>query len=284
MRIVMFVAIAALAARLAHAGPDAVTPVDDQEFAQKVGNEVTALMEKGALTSIATLRTQLDRKTASVRLPLATSSSPLDPAELYRRARANVLVMCSAYKCGRCSHWHVNYSSAFGLTPDGVIAANFHAIKGTNTEAMAVATSDGRVFPVREVLAASEANDAVLLRADARNLPVLALAPDEPVGRRVSVVSHPDRQFYVMTQGHVSRYYVEHQDPKTSAVRMAITADYAKGSSGGPVFNEAGAVVGMVASTHSIYYDVHNGRQENLQMVIKTCVPARAILDLAGRN
>jgi S1-C subfamily serine protease len=61
---------------------------------------------------------------------------------------------------------------------------------------------------------------------------------------------------------------------------MAITADYAKGSSGGPVLNARGEVVGMVSSTNSIYYTREKGQNQNLQMVIKSCVPVGAISKL----
>jgi V8-like Glu-specific endopeptidase len=62
--------------------------------------------------------------------------------------------------------------------------------------------------------------------------------------------------------------------------RMAITADYAKGSSGAPVFNRKGQVVGVVSSTSSIYYSVENGKKENLQMVVKNCIPVESIREL----
>lgn len=262
-----------------------VVPVDDQEFGRRATRDIAALLDRKQLTPYAELKKQLDRRVASVPLALtAPAAAALDGAAIYARARAGVLVMCQPYKCGKCNQWHVNFSTAFAVTADGVIAANYHSMKSTNTEAMVVATADGRLYPVREVLAASAEDDAVLLRTDARNLVPLPLSADEPVGRPVSVVSHPDRQFFVMTRGHVSRYYVERGPSQAASTRMAITADYAKGSSGGPVFNEAGAVVGMVASTHSIYYEDHDGKQENLQMVIKSCVPARAILRLAGRR
>jgi S1-C subfamily serine protease len=63
---------------------------------------------------------------------------------------------------------------------------------------------------------------------------------------------------------------------------MTVTADYAKGSSGGPVFNETGEVVGMVSSTNSIYTESGPGQDKmtpkgQLQMVIRNCVPADAI-------
>jgi S1-C subfamily serine protease len=59
-----------------------------------------------------------------------------------------------------------------------------------------------------------------------------------------------------------------------------VTADYAKGSSGGPVVNEAGKVVGMVSNTQSIYYGPRgkDGDQQGpLQMVVKNCVPVKAV-------
>jgi S1-C subfamily serine protease len=82
-----------------------------------------------------------------------------------------------------------------------------------------------------------------------------------------------------MTKGDVSRYYLLRGKDKT-APRMAITADYAKGSSGGPVLNVRGEVVGMVSSTNSIYYTREKGQNQNLQMVIKSCVPVGAISKL----
>ena len=36
---------------------------------------------------------------------------------------------------------------------------------------------------------------------------------------------------------------------------LAITADYAKGSSGGPILNEHGAVVGIICQTRALFHD-----------------------------
>jgi serine protease Do len=142
------------------------------------------------------------------------------------------------------------------------------------------------VHPVVEILAASETDDVAIFRADlgdVRLTPLPLAEAREPVGAPAHVLSHPARMFNLFTAGRVARYYVE---PATAekkakgagdAERMAITADFARGSSGGPVHNAAGAVIGMVATTRSVYYSEENGDQKNLQMVLKSCVPADRI-------
>ena len=56
---------------------------------------------------------------------------------------------------------------------------------------------------------------------------------------------------------------------------MAISADYARGSSGAAVLNDSGEVVGMVASTITINYN--REKETNPQMVVGLCAPVEAI-------
>ena len=97
-----------------------------------------------------------------------------------------------------------------------------------------------------------------------------------PVGSTVSVISHPDGRFFCYTAGVVSRYMKIHAAGQT-ADAMAITADYARGSSGAPVLNQQGQVVAVVSSTESIYYTQDGQRQMNLQMVFRTCMPVASL-------
>jgi hypothetical protein len=254
------------------AGPEPY--VDDQALLKMLAQKVQQLQDQKKLASIKVLREQLSRKRTAVRLVQPVKQT-LAPPELYRQAEGSVLVHCHLYNCGKCKQVHFNPSTCFPLTTDGVCAANYHSFVNSNTLAMAVATRDGRVFPVTEVLAASERDDLVLFRVAADNLKPLPLAEPAAVGEAVTVISHPHSLLYVMTQGAVARYCLEKGAP-----RMQITADYAGGSSGGPVLNSAGAVVGLVASTQTIYADKHHGQPGNPQMVVKLCIPCASIRQL----
>jgi hypothetical protein len=271
--------LAATVARAAAAGlaPDPA-PIDDAAFQRDLTREVVSLHDRGRLTPIATLRGQLVRLRARLRLPGPAATAPAGAP-----AREAALVMCELYKCGKCSEWHVACSTCFAIAPD-VVVFNHHAL-ATNrsagmTAGLAIARADGRVFPVREVLAASAPDDVAAVRVDGGPLPSLVLAPDPPAGTEVTVISHPAGLFYTLSRGVVSRHFIDGGRKGPRVPRMAITADFAKGSSGAPVLNRDGAVVGMVASTRSIYYDEKDGEQRNLQMVVKNCVPARSILAL----
>lgn len=202
------------------------------------------------------------------------------PAEVYAGARPGVVAIAQIYKCGKCNRWHGGSATGFIVREDGLIVTNFHVVgEGGKGQALGVMLADGRVFPIQAVLAADRLNDVALCKIEADHLTALPIAPDVPIGGKVYCLSHPVQHFFTFTEGQVSGKFIE-PDRKGMVRQLAITADYAKGSSGGPILNESGAVVGMVRSTSSVYYNQDQGEDKNLQMVWKLCVPSSAILDL----
>jgi S1-C subfamily serine protease len=141
--------------------------------------------------------------------------------------------------------------------------------KPADVRARGIMTWDGHVYAIREVLAGSKSDDVALFRIEAPDLAAAPLSLGDLEGSAVTVLSHPDGNFYSLTQGYISRYYAATFHGNVG-VKMAITADFADGASGGPVFNTAGAVTGLVSSTDAI----------GNQMVRRLAVPARAIWDL----
>jgi len=237
------------------------------------------LLEGNQSVRLADLKRQLTQKHSKVELgeiPLHSVS----PNRLYDQVTKSVLVLGRLYNCGKCSKWHTSMASAFAIGQDGIIVTNHHVLAEDEGEILGAMDAEGRVYGDEKVLAANQEDDLVILKLrDAKLIP-MSLGEPASVGADVWVISHPNRKLYTMTKGLVSRYQMIFKNGQKPGRRMSITADYAKGSSGAPVFNHKGQVVGVVSSTSSIYYSVENGKKENLQMVVKNCIPVESIHEL----
>jgi S1-C subfamily serine protease len=262
----------------AHVEEDAAPAIDDRRQMQRLLTESVRLKDAGQTVKMATLIEQLK----STRCKLALAPAPkevLTGEALYERAKPSVLVVGSPYKCEKCGKTHVGTATAFVISAGGACVTNYHVVDEPKKDTLTVMTADGRVLAVKAVLAASKADDVAIFQVDGLNARPLPLAAGAPVGSRVRVISHPEMRFYTLTEGVVSRYSTFRR-AGAEVPSMSITADYARGSSGGPVLSDAGAVVGLVSTTHSIYYEEQDGKQTNLQMVVKQCVPAASVLKL----
>ena len=82
-----------------------------------------------------------------------------------------------------------------------------------------------------------------------------------------------------MTAGIVSGFQERSQGKERSRM-MAITADFAKGSSGAPVVDGSGAVVGIARITEPVYYKNVHGAGTLIQMIWKCCTPSTALIEL----
>ena len=198
----------------------------------------------------------------------------------YSDLTRSVFAITSVYKCGKCDKWHLGgAATAWCLSGDGIMVTNYHVFENAKGARYGVASRDGEAWPVMEVLAADKKADLAIFRVKGDGFQRFAIGAPAEVGDKIRVISHPNRKFFLQTSGEVARYHLHRsRKNKEGAVRMSVTADYAKGSSGGPVLNEAGEVVGVVSSTQSIYYSKdEEGDQENLQMVVKNTVPVAAV-------
>lgn len=258
--------------------------IDDRAILAHVLAQAERLIDdpKSGVVEAKELAGQLKTARQRIELPPPTQELARDWEQLYARARKGVVIVAGIFKCNKCKNWHAGPASGFVLRADGVIVTNYHVLNQPEQRTIVVMTSDGKVLPVKQVLAAAEADDIAVLQVDARDLPPLPLQANIAPGAPIAIISHPSDRFYMLTLGHVARLALE-QNGKRQAARIQVTADFAKGSSGGPVFNAQGQVVGFVCSTNSIYYneDARRG-PTNFQMVIHSCVPAKSLLKLIG--
>ena len=241
---------------------------DDGAFRKLQTDQARALHASGSLVKASELAKQLERPTVDLDLPeAATSVSPMSPSELYRKCRQSVFSLAEVRDCEGCGEIHVTpYGTGFAITADGVLLTNHHLIKALGSSSRLVASNaDGKTYPVVEVLASSEKDDAAAIRIDGSGFEPLQLSVDNFVGTRVSVISHPRGHLYSLSEGIVTRLFTEY-----SARTMLISAEYAIGSSGAPVLDSSGKVLGMVAAAGSL----------NDQMILRVCTPSQSLLEI----
>ena len=148
------------------------------------------------------VRQQLRRKSFPLTLP-EPPAEELTPAEIYQRCRDAVVVIGTLFGDG-------NYTVASGVIvdPAGIVATAYHVIdKPPPVLARGVMTRSGKVYAVREILAADKPGDVALLKIDASNLAAAPVSHGDPEGTPVTVISHPSSNFFSLTQGYISRYW-----------------------------------------------------------------------------
>ena len=134
-------------------------------------------------------------------------------------------------------------SSGFIIAADGQVLTSAHAVLGA--QETWVRTADGGRYRAR-VLGIDRRTDVALLKVDASGLPVVPLAAGTRLcpGEWVGAIGAPFGFEHSVTAGVVSAYprYV----PGTGGLPLIQTdAAINPGSSGGPLFNASGVVVGM---------------------------------------
>lgn len=281
--------------------------INDKKLREDFESKMTELIKSGGHTAYEKLKDQLSRKSCKLDLP-PTNTAEMTPADIYQKCAGSVVMVSKLSHCksSKCEKIHANIASGVIIREDGIVVTNYHVAEGDQSKlvGMGVMTLGGKAFLVDEVLAADKDGDVAILKLkDASGLQATPIFRDEPVGNSATIISHPVGNFYTLTQGCISRYYL---NDKEKCV-MNVTSDYAKGSSGGPIFNHHGNMIGMVSNTVSITYNslplgvdsksksleladketkpaIINGKPlfigMNHQMTIKNSVASRTILDL----
>ena len=113
--------------------------------------------------------------------------------------------------------------------------------------ASAVAKAEnGGIFPIEGFLADDPTNDLVLLKIKGKDLPFLTLGTSNriEVGTRIAVIGSPLGLEGTLSEGIVSAV----REIMSDITKLQITAAISHGSSGSPVMNAKGDVVGVASA------------------------------------
>jgi Flp pilus assembly protein TadD len=139
-----------------------------------------------------------------------------------------------------------SYGTGFVVGEAGLVATNAHVVRGVGD--VMVRTRRGALLASVEVLHVEERTDLAVLRVTGLESPPLPLIDGPPpvVGTRVVAVGHPRGYEFTVSDGIVS---ARRQLDDDGVELIQTTAPISPGSSGGPLVDLAGGVLGVCSLT-----------------------------------
>ena len=186
---------------------------------------------------------QAERSTAAVPRKPSTLQGRVEPEKLRPRdiakaALESVVLLVFALKDGAS----LSQGSGFFVARDYVLT-NYHVVKDA-VRGIAKVVGDETTHDVGAVVAKDEGRDLAVLRIEGTRAPPLGLATTDgavAIGDEIYVAGNPRGLEGSFSKGNVAAIR------ESGGVRvLQITAPISRGSSGGPVLNDQGEVVGIV--------------------------------------
>jgi len=171
---------------------------------------------------------------------LVSTAIGMTPVEI-KRDYGDAVVTITTYSAAEDA---IGLGSGFIVDPSGVIVTCYHVIN--EAYPAVIKLINGASFQEISVLGCDSARDVAVIKVKGRNLPTVKLArsDDIEVGERVVAIGNPRGLENTISDGLLS------------GVRemggynlLQISAPISPGSSGGPVFNSSGRVVGIASAT-----------------------------------
>ena len=173
--------------------------------------------------------------------PSTNKGRHLDIPAISREANGSIVSIVMSNKDGH----PIAQGSGFLISKDGHVVTNYHVIKNGNSAL--VKLPNGSFFAVDGVLASDKDRDVAVIKAHGNGFRTLTLGDSDrlQVGEEVVAIGNPLSLESTVSNGIVSAIRtVEDEGGKF----VQITVPISPGSSGGPLFNMAGEVVGITTS------------------------------------
>lgn len=159
-----------------------------------------------------------------------------DAERIFMQNRKTVVIVATFDENGN----PLGQGSGFIVRADGAVVTNYHVLH----EAKRINVKVGsKILEVQGLINADKENDLVILKVKGDGLPVVKLGDIEKVstGQKIYSISSPKGLENTISDGILSG--IREIEPGKKVLQ--ITAPISPGSSGGPVFNENGEVIGI---------------------------------------
>lgn len=168
------------------------------------------------------------------------SGSPMEGTEIFKTYSSAVFMVFTS------NGFQGYQGSGFFIDDHGLAVSNYHVFKGTNQGAELIKLEGSDIaYHVVEVIAKDEDHDFIVFRVNSDRNNFLEIAAEKPeVGERVYAIGSPRGLENTFSSGEVSQWRTE------DVMQINVQIDH--GSSGGPLINQYGQVVGITSGT---FYD-----------------------------
>jgi hypothetical protein len=239
--------------------PWQLSPMDPQwvNQAEKLRTEGKLLNDKQVLAALS------EPSNETIEL-LEARTEPQDGKWVAQQARRAVVRVGWYFLCPNCDKWHLNFAGGYAISRDGAVATCFHCVepnKSTLREGYLIAIdSEQNVCPVTSIIRADKEMDTAIVRVENLQSEPLALNDKSAPGDSAYLLSDPLGISGYFSSGMVNRFFwlpgKNGLDPQTlsgaRSLRVNVSTDWAPGSSGSPVLDQFGNVIGHVAVIHSL--------------------------------
>ena len=131
------------------------------------------------------------------------------------------------------------------MVGEGQVATVYHLIEGMQADSTVRLVRETTTHPIEFALAVDKSHDLAILKTDV-SAPILPFGDSDTVktGEEIYVTGNPDGYAGTFSVGVISA--IRHDDPLIAGKTLQITAPISPGSSGGPVLNRKGEVIGII--------------------------------------
>lgn len=192
----------------------------------------------------------------------------LNAEQLYERVKPAVVLIVIYDEDGK----RLGHGSGFFVDQGGTVVTNYHVAAAPGAAALALVRDNEQIAIVTRLVAYDEAYDLAVFDSGLRDTSFLPLAPSEArVGSHVYAVGNPLGLTWSFSDGLVSAVR-----PWSGTIRpwVQTTTPISSGSSGGPLIDAAGQLVGVTTENWN------PAPGSTVQQNLNFASPAAALRDL----
>lgn len=209
-------------------------------------------------------------------IPLKERLAKFSPSQVYSENKDAVVLITVNDANGKM----VSFGSGFNIAPEGLIVTNMHVILNQGYYIEVKFPHHGSFKDVKIIGLGANGLDLALLAIPGNNLPkVQGLRSVEVVpGDRVFVIGNPEGYLNSLSDGIIGAI----RQDEWGCVSYQMTAAVSGGSSGGPVFNEFGEVIGIATATvvtgQNLNFSISVDELQKVQLLEKP-VPLKTLME-----